>query len=97
MPGLRTVTSVAKRAKFNHKLYRKLAEMIHARLCEDIGWCNYGVPMPEELRHDASHSLEKRRELAGKRLEWYHHCTYATDAENIAARVQFAKGSKVLK
>jgi hypothetical protein len=88
---------VAKRVKFNHKLYNKLAKVIHAQLCEDDGWCNYGQPVPEELRYDESHPVEKRQELAGKRLEWYQHCQYAVDAENIAARVTFARGSKVRK
>lgn len=86
-----------KRVKFNHKLYRQLAKVIHNQLCEDNEWCNYGKPVPEELRYDESHSPEKLRALAGKRLEWYRHCQYAVDAENIAARVQFGKGSKVRK
>ena len=81
--------------EFNHKLYRKLALVIHEELCEAPEWCTYGKPIPEELQDDERLSWPERQDRARKRLYELYDCQTAVDAENIAARVQFGKGSKV--
>lgn len=76
--------------EFDHKLYRKLARLIHEEFCEDREWCNYGEPS-ENLR------LRSEGDPLNDREHLIQHCQAAVDAENISAAVQFAKGSKVRK
>lgn len=89
-------------AEFDHKQYRKLAQLIHDRFCEDYS-CTYGRETPEMREHDQEVLREHVRVCKDlkmcscwRELDCYN-CQYAVDAENIAARVQFGRGGKVRK
>ena len=77
--------SKKKQAK-RSKRYRKAALAIHKLACDDTEWCNYGEPEDPELADDISLPWPERQRRARERLTRMHHCQYAVDAENIAAR-----------
>lgn len=72
--------------KREQRRYPDAALEIHAATCTSPGWCNYGQPVPPEIRPGDSLPWPQQRERAGKRLAWYRHCQAAVDAENHAAR-----------
>ena len=90
--------NLGERQDFDHKMYRKLALLIHARFCDAYG-CTYGRETPEMHEHDQEvmrgHLEHKGGECSCWELLECRSCQASVDAENLAARVQFGKGGKV--
>lgn len=87
-----------KKQTFDYKLYRRMAQGIHDKFCNDLGWCNYGREgFPPDMEDSIKLPAEERQDRAGRRLAVTRHCQVAVDAENIAAHIQFGKGAKVRK
>ena len=85
VPVLVSLVSKKERAK-SYRRYRKAALAIHKLACRNKEWCNYGEPEDPELADDISLPWPERQRRARERLTRMHHCQYAVNAENIAAR-----------